>query len=139
MTRKERLLSLLQKKEKLKMQKQANAVGALAEEVAQARDMTERLTLLLEANRSPSHPILPHELRSRSWYGRQVVEQKEFAQNRLEFLSTELSDAQTQLARQQNRENILADKQKIARREGHEERDAKAEGLMPPRAGRRIG
>ena len=96
MTRKEHLLKLLQKKEQLKMQRQASAVGSLAQQVDESQSLLDRLTNLQAENREIGGLITPHNLRSRSWYGRYMAEQQELAQNRLEFLAEELNGARKQ-------------------------------------------
>lgn len=137
MTRKEHLLKLLQKKEQLKMQRQASAVGSLAQQVDESQSLLDRLTNLQAENRAIGGLITPHNLRSRSWYGRYMAEQQELAQNRLEFLAEELNGARKQLAKSNNRNNILDDRRLDARIEGQEAAEKKEDDLMSPRQGQR--
>ena len=137
MTRKEHLLKLLQKKEQLKMQRQASTVGSLTQQVDESQSLLNRLTNLQAENREINGLVTPQNLRSRSWYGRYMAEQQELAQNRLEFLADELNGARKQLARSSNRNNILDDRRLDARIEGEEAAEKKEDGLMSPRQGRR--
>ena len=137
MTRKEHLLKLLQKKEQLKMQRQASTVGSLAQQVDESQSLLNRLTNLQAENREINGLVTPQNLRSRSWYGRHMAEQQELAKNRLDFLADELNGARKQLARSSNRNNILDDRRLDARIEGEEAAEKKEDGLMSPRQGRR--
>lgn len=137
MTRKEHLLKLLQKKEQLKMQRQASTVGSLAQQVGESQSLLSRLTSLQAENREIDRLVTPQNLRSRSWYGRYMAEQQELAQNRLDFLADELNGARAQLARSSNRNNILDDRRLDARIEGEEAAEKKEDDLMSPRQGRR--
>jgi len=136
-TRKEHLLKLLQKKEQLKMQRQASTVGSLTQQVDESQSLLNRLTNLQAENREINGLVTPQNLRSRSWYGRYMAEQQELAQNRLEFLADELNGARKQLARSSNRNNILDDRRLDARTEGEEAAEKKEDGLTSPRQGRR--
>lgn len=133
MTRKEHLLKLMQQKEKLKMRQQANTVGSLTQQVDASKSMVDRLTNLQTENLDTDKLMTPQSLRSRSWYGRYVAEQKELAQSRLEFLSEELTGARSQLAKSSNRNSILNDRFMTARSEREEDTEKRQEGLMPPR------
>lgn len=133
MTRKEHLLKLMQQKEKLKMRQQANTVGSLTQQVDASKSLVDRLTNLQTENLDTDKLMTPQSLRSRSWYGRYVAEQKELAQSRLEFLSEELTGARSQLAKSNNRNSILNDRFMTARSEREEDTEKRQEGLMPPR------
>lgn len=133
MLRKERLFKLLKQKEKLITQKQAQAVKNLSDEFGQTEALTNRLETLQKTNLPPDRPVLPHELRSMSWYGRYMAEQLELAQNRLDFLSNELTTAQSHLARHQVRTAILEDRAQAAARDHADHKDAVAEAQIPPR------
>jgi len=133
MTRKEHLLKLLQKKEQIKMQRQASTVGSLAQQVDSSQSLIDRLANLQGENQEISGLVSPQHLRSRSWYGRYMSEQHELAQNRLEFLEAELEGARSQLARSSNRNTILDDRRQEARREGQEAQEDLQDRLRSPR------
>jgi hypothetical protein len=139
MTRKEHLLRLMQKKEQIKMQRQATTVGSLAQQVDSSQSLINKLTTLQAENQEISGLVSPQHLRSRSWYGRYMSEQQELAQNRLEFLEAELKGARNQLARSSSRNTILDDRRIDARREGQEEKEELQDRLMPPRSGQYRG
>ena len=139
MTRKEHLLKLMQKKEQIKMQRQATTVGSLAQQVDSSQSLINKLTALQAENQEISGLVSPQHLRSRSWYGRYMSEQQELAQNRLEFLEAELKGARNQLARSSSRNTILDDRRIDARREGQEEKEELQDRLMPPRSGQYRG
>jgi hypothetical protein len=139
MTRKEHLLKLMQKKEQIKMQRQATTVGSLAQQVDSSQSLINKLTTLQAENQEISGLVSPQHLRSRSWYGRYMSEQQELAQNRLEFLEAELKGARNQLARSSSRNTILDDRRIDARREGQEEKEELQDRLMPPRSGQYRG
>ena len=139
MTRKEHLLKLMQKKEQIKMQRQATTVGSLAQQVDTSQSLINKLTTLQAENQEISGLVSPQHLRSRSWYGRYMSEQQELAQNRLEFLEAELKGARNQLARSSSRNTILDDRRIDARREGQEEKEQLQDRLMPPRSGQYRG
>jgi hypothetical protein len=139
MTRKEHLLKLMQKKEQIKMQRQATTVGSLAQQVDTSQSLINKLTTLQAENQEISGLVSPQHLRSRSWYGRYMSEQQELAQNRLEFLEAELKGARNQLARSSSRNTILDDRRIDARREGQEEKEELQDRLMPPRSGQYRG
>lgn len=133
MTRKEHLLMLLQKKEQLKMRQHANAVDSLTQQVDASKSLINRLTNLQADNLDTDQLMTPQSLRSRSWYGRYMAEQKELAQGRLEFLAEELTGARKQLAKSNNRKSILTDQCTNARHEREEADEKIRDGLMPPR------
>lgn len=133
MTRKEHLLKLMQKKEQLRMRQQANTVGSLTQQVDASKSLIDRLANLQAENLETDKLMTPQSLRSRSWYGRYVAEQKELAQSRLEFLVEELTGVRKQLAKSNNRKSILNDRFMDARNEREEEVDKRREGQMPPR------
>ena len=133
MTRKEHLLKLMQQKEKLKMRQQANTVGSLTQQVDASKSLVDRLTNLQTENLDTDKLMTPQSLRSRSWYGRYVAEQKELAQSRLELLSEALPGARSQLAKSSTRNSILNDRFMTARSEREEDTEKRQEGLMPPR------
>ena len=139
MTRKEHLLKLMQQKEQLKMRQQANTVGSLTQQVDASKSLVDRLTNLQTENLDTEKLMTPQSLRSRSWYGRYVAEQKELAQSRLEFLAEELTGARRQLAKSNNRKSILNERFVAARQEREEDADNRREGLMPPRQAPRRG
>ena len=128
MTRKEHLLKLMQKKEQLRMRQQANTVGSLTQQVDASKSLIDRLANLQAENLETDKLMTPQSLRSRSWYGRYVAEQKELAQSRLEFLAEELTGARKQLAKSNNRKSILNDRFMDARNEREEEVDKRREG-----------
>jgi hypothetical protein len=105
--------------------------------VDESQSLLDRLTNLQAENREIGGLITPHNLRSRSWYGRYMAEQQELAQNRLDFLAEELNGARKQLAKSNNRNNILDDRRLDARLEGQEAAEKKEDDLMSPRQGQR--
>ena len=134
MTRKEHLLKLMQKKEQIKMQRQASSVVSLAQQVDGSQSLIDRLTNLQAENQQISGLVSPQHLRSRSWYGRYMSEQQELAQNRLDFLAEELKGARSQLAHSSSRNTILDDRRLDARREGQVAQEDLQDRLMSPRS-----
>ena len=136
MSRSERLIGLMQLREKMRARRQAQAVGELSGELGRAQSMQTKLAGLIQANTPLDEPMTPFALRSRAWYGRQMQEQFELLENRNEFLAVEIAQARAALMHHKSRETVLEERSVVARKTEIETRESLAEGQMPPRGAR---
>ena len=132
MPHKARLYELMMKREKLALRRKADALGGLVQDQSKLADLDEKLAVLLTESCAQKGAETVHSLRSRAWYGREMAGQREFAQNRLEFLGKEIETAQSRLAQSKQKEKILGERALTERKIFAQEAENNAEKLCPP-------
>ena len=116
MSRKTRLLELMMKRETLRLRQKADALCGLVGNQTRLSDLDETLADLIVENSKNHGTQTVSSLRSQAFYGREMAKQREFAQNRLEFLGREIETAQTQLAQSKQKEKMLEERAAQERR-----------------------
>ena len=116
MSRKSRLFELMMKRETLRLRQKADALSGLVGDQTRLSDLDEKLADLIVENSKNHGTQTVSSLRSQAFYGREMAEQREFAQNRLEFLGREIETAQTQLAQSKQKEKMLEERAAQERR-----------------------
>jgi hypothetical protein len=117
MSRKSRLFELMMKRETLRLRQKADALGGLVGDQTRLSDLDAKLADLILENSKNHGTQTVSALRSQAFYGREMAEQREFAQNRLEFLGREIVTAQTQLAQSKQKEKMLEERAAHERRQ----------------------
>jgi hypothetical protein len=116
MSRKSRLFELMMKRETLRLRQKADALSGLVGDQTRLSDLDEKLADLIVENSKNHGTQTVSSLRSQAFYGREMAEQREYAQNRLEFLGREIETAQTQLAQSKQKEKMLEERAAQERR-----------------------
>ena len=116
MSRTSRLYELMMKRETMRLRQKADALGGLVGDQTRLSDLDAKLAELIVENSQDRGTQTVSALRSQAFYGREMAEQREFAQNRLEFLGREIETAQMQLAQSKQKEKMLEERAARGRR-----------------------
>ncbi|MFC7704899.1 hypothetical protein ACFQXB_11900 [Plastorhodobacter daqingensis] len=134
MTRRERLMLLMMRREALRSSRAAATLREAAQEQARAAALADQLAALqAERRHEDSRPRTAAQLRADHWYGLQIEDQSGLARNRAEFLGGECERLRHDLARTELRRGLFADRAEALRRDELERRAARAEAALPPR------
>lgn len=133
MSRKARLFELMMKREKLASRQKAEALGGLVDDQSKLTDLDEKLAVLLELNTRKSGPQSVSALKSKAFYGREMAQQREFTQNKLSFLETEIETAQALLSQSMQKKKILQDRVQVEKRLFLQEAEERSELVRPER------
>lgn len=137
MTDHARILGLMALKERAAIAASQSRVGSLARALAEAQGMAERLRRMVDS-RAQSAPAerLATDIRADRHLTAQLLAEADRQTARIGELTALLAEAQAELARQEHRLQTLDDKASTARRRAQEERQARADAMLPPRPSR---
>lgn len=137
MTDRVRILGLMALKERAAIAETLARVGGLGRAMAEAQGMADRLRMMVAQRQNSTPARLATDLRSDRHLTAQLLAELDRQAARANTLSTELAEAQADLARQEHRLQTLEDKAATARRLAREERQARADAALPARSPRR--
>jgi len=134
MSRKAKVLSLLERKTAIGLRKKANEFHRLATEKATTSDLKTALhTMLEEKVSSISRVTSAAALRSDHWYALEIEQQGKIAEGKLEFLGNELRDAQHGMAAMDHRQKLYSERASLEKNRFREARETRLAQAFTPR------
>ncbi|ULB09841.1 flagellar biosynthesis protein FliJ [Cereibacter azotoformans] len=132
MTTKSHLLSLMSRRETVRLMQVQGALREARDRHAEAEAISERLSQMLEGRRAAAQgPVAAADLFRAHRLTLQIAEQAERSAQRAAELSAALGVAQAEMARQDHRTRLLQESAATALAAETEERIARAEAARP--------
>lgn len=121
-----KLMSLMARKEKVKLGEAAAKLKALSENHEQAKRTLTRIEELIQENKISFENITnPAELATSHWFGSELAAKADMTRDQAEQTAVKKTVAQTELARAGVKQNVLTEKAKTAARKYRAEKEQK--------------
>ena len=134
MTRKEKLMDLMVRKEKAKLGQESKELGQIAQQAARAEAQSNQLKNLLNESVSQRPSIQSKaQLASTMWFGNAIAQQLTNVEVQREQSAARLVEARGRVAQAEQRVRIYGEKAVETRREARAEADAKEDSRLGER------
>lgn len=134
MTRKEKLMHLMVRKEKAALGQQTRELGQIAQAAARSEAQAEQLRSLLdEAASNATGPQSKAQLMSNMWFGTALAQQLTNTEAQRTENQARLTEARQRVAKAEQKVRIYGEKATETRREARAEAEAKEDSRMSER------
>lgn len=134
MTRKEKLMDLMVRKEKAALGEESKELGQISKKAATAEAQTNQLrNLLAESNAGNSGMVSKGQLASNMWFGNAIATQLVKTEEQQQKHQALLQEARLRVAKAEQRVRIYGEKAQETRREARAEADAKEDARLSER------
>jgi hypothetical protein len=134
----EKIFEKVALKQRLDVMRKSRSLAVLREELQKTESLCEQLDGILNDIMARTGEQSVASLRANSWYRSNVLEQLKTLENRVQFLRTEIHDANRELAKARRRKTRAQDAAKIQKRLRLEKAEQKRESELPLRNRRSV-
>ena len=134
----EKIFEKIALKQRVDVMRKSRSLAVLREELQKTESLCEQLDGILKDILARTGEQSVASLRADSWYRSNVLEQLKTLENRVQFLRTEIHDANRELAKARRRKTRAQDAAKIQKRLRLEKAEQKRESELPLRNRRSV-